>query len=273
MNKYVIQDLIGKGSYGSVYKVLNKQTNLINACKILPKIRIYSKEKQINAIHKINREIDIWQQLNDYKYVCKLYDTIEDDLYVYLIQEYCEYNLLDYTSVYPLNIKNYIYALLLFLDYCHSKNIVYADLKPHNLLLNKNFELRVIDFGCSRIINPNKMNIGFMGTPIYCSPELWNQEYNNQIDSWSLGILLYHMYTGKFPFWKEPLNVIIKDKSNSLKNDIKYIDVINHPKISEKAMDLIKKLLDKNYATRLTCKEALDHAWFKEPEPEAFWAI
>ena len=128
----------------------------------------------------------------------------------------------------------------------------------------------MIDFGCSRAINPDQMNIGFMGTPIYCAPELWKQEYNKQIDSWSLGVLLYHMYTGKFPFWKEPLNVVIKNKSNSLKNDIKYIDVIYHPDIPEKAMDLIEKLLDKNYATRLTCKEALDHAWFKEPEPEAF---
>lgn len=266
MNKYVMQDLIGKGAFGTVYKISDKQTNIINACKILPKKRIYSNGKQINTVNKINREIDIWKQLNDYKHVCKLYDIIEDDFYFYLVQEYCEYTLLDYISVYPLYIKKYIYSLLLFLDYCHSKDIVYGDLKPHNLLLNKQFELRVIDFGCSKIVKPDKMNIGFMGTPIYCSPELWNQEYNKQIDNWALGVLLYHMYTGKFPFWKEPLNVIIQNKSNNIKNDIKYIDIIYDSKIPLIAMDLIKKLLDKDYNTRITCKEALDHAWFKEPD-------
>lgn len=88
------------------------------------------------------------------------------------------------------------------IDYCHYKNIVHRDIKLENILLDENHNIKIIDFGFSIIIpNYKKLNI-FCGTPSYMAPEIVNKIMysGNSADVWALGILLYVMLNGKFPF-------------------------------------------------------------------------
>jgi calcium-dependent protein kinase len=125
---------IGKGSYGSVYKVRNKQTNLIRAMKIIPK----NFQKDNN---EIMREIEILKNL-DHPNVMKIYEFLEDDKNYYLIEEFCDEGdletALDNKKIYcEFLVKFIMYQVFLAVNYLHSNNIVHQDIKKKNISIIK----------------------------------------------------------------------------------------------------------------------------------------
>jgi calcium-dependent protein kinase len=125
---------IGKGSYSSVYKVRNKNTNLIRAMKIIPKN--FQKD---NA--EIMREIEILKNL-DHPNVMKIYEFLEDDKNYYLIEEFCDEGdletALDNKKIYcEFLVKFIMYQVFLAVNYLHSNNIVHQDIKKKNISIIK----------------------------------------------------------------------------------------------------------------------------------------
>ena len=125
----------------------------------------------------------------------------------------------------------------------------------------KNFELKLIDFGCSKIFSQHKKTFeDTIGTLVYCSPEVLKNNYNQKCDIWSCGVIMYILLSGKYPFYGKTESEINKKilLGNFDFND-KHFD-----NISESAKDLIRKCLIKDKNKRITVQQALKHRFFSD---------
>ena len=125
----------------------------------------------------------------------------------------------------------------------------------------KNFELKLIDFGCAKIFSKHKKNFeDTIGTLIYCSPEVLKNNYNKKCDIWSCGVLMYVLLSGHFPFFgKTQKEIKKKILSGQFTFDEKYFS-----NISDKAKDLISKCLIYNKNKRISIEEVLKHEFFAD---------
>lgn len=158
-------------------------------------------------------------------------------------------------------IKFYSCQIIIALEYLHSMNIVYRDMKPENILLDERGDCALADFGISKVLQPLQATKSFVGTPEYLSPEvLQNQGHNKSVDIWSFGILLYEMAFGVTPFYNKSQNIMLKWIVNS---DPAFNNSII---ISKDLKDLITKCLEKNYKKRIGIENTGDiknHSFFK----------
>ena len=151
---------------------------------------------------------------------------------------------------------------LLIDDFNLEKNI--SKLK-RTLTLNsmkmKNFELKLIDFGCAKIFTKYKKNFeDTIGTLLYCSPEVLRNNYSKECDIWSCGIIMYVLLSGHFPFFGKTEDEITKKiLSGKFVFNKKYFS-----NVSDKAKDLISKCLIYNKNKRITAEEALKHEFFAD---------
>ena len=130
-----------------------------------------------------------------------------------------------------------------------------------NSMKIKNFELKLIDFGCAKIFSKYKTNFGeIIGTLIYCAPEVLKNNYNKECDIWSCGVIMYVLLCGHFPFYgKTEEEIKQKILSGKFSFNPKYFS-----NISEKAKDLIKKCLIYDKYKRISAEEALKHEFFMD---------
>ena len=130
-----------------------------------------------------------------------------------------------------------------------------------NSMKIKNFELKLIDFGCAKIFSKYKKNFeDTIGTLIYCSPEVLKNNYNKKCDIWSCGVLMYVLLSGHFPFFgKTQKEIIQKILSGKFKFDEKYFK-----NVSNKAKDLISKCLIYDKNKRISIEEVLRHEFFAD---------
>ena len=140
-------------------------------------------------------------------------------------------------------------------NFLHSHNIIHRDIKPENILLDKNYNAKLCDFGWSTEVERNEVRGTFCGTYEYMAPEIFeNEEYNSSIDIWSLGVLLYEMLHSKSPFVG---NSVFKIFKNILKEDIKF-----KRDIDPNAADLILRILKTDPNKRPTIEALLQHPYF-----------
>jgi serum/glucocorticoid-regulated kinase 2 len=159
-----------------------------------------------------------------------------------------------------------IAQVIIALGHLHEKEIIYRDLKPENVLFNKDGYLLLADFGLATKLNKNKLAKSFCGTAEYLAPEMLKSEGHDQtVDIWTIGILLYEMLVGIPPFFhknKHQMFYLIQEAS------VTFPDPVKHKiSVSAKAQDLINKLLAKNKKNRLGAtggwKEILAHPFFE----------
>ena len=158
---------------------------------------------------------------------------------------------------------NIIKQVLSALTYCHQRNIVHRDMKPENLLLDKdqiNPKVTIIDFGTSGIIDPAKKMSQKYGTPYYIAPEVLKKNYDQKCDLWSVGVILFILLCGYPPFNgpndKHIIQAVLQGKFSL--NEPEWADV------SLEAKDLVKKLLTYNPTHRISAFDAFNHPWIKK---------
>ena len=150
----------------------------------------------------------------------------------------------------------------------HQNNIIHGDIKPENILLGNNFVPKLIDFGFSTKLNEKNNNIIFAteGSDIYSSPELRNANINGydgiKSDIFSLGVLLFVITIGKFPFYSSSYSdkkyrLIMKQKFE------KYWAIFEKYNLSNEFKDLINHLLCFDPKERFSIEEILEHPWIK----------
>jgi len=150
------------------------------------------------------------------------------------------------------------------LQYIHSKGIVHRDLKPQNILLKSSAldsEIFIADFGFARSESKLRRRGTQCGTPSYIAPEIvQGKAYGCEVDCWSLGVILYILLCGSFPFHGENHHEIL---SNVSKGDY-HMSGKEWENVTENAKDLVKKLLCINPSRRLTARGVLSHPWINE---------
>ena len=265
LDLYDIKQKLGKGKFGLVKLGINKETKDKVAVKIMNKNNMDSSDLEL-----VRTEIEILK-ICQHPYIIKLYDIFENVDYIYIIMEYCPGgDLFSY-----LQKRNFllpeekvaiiIYKLCKAIFYVHSYGIAHRDIKPENVLLtsdDENADIRLLDFGLSKIVGPGQKCTEPYGTLTYCAPEIiLDKPYIKTVDSWSLGVMTYLMLSGELPFNGKDQHDLAKNvvysKLNFEKNPI-------WKEISSEAKDFIIKLLDKNLKTRIEMKVALEHPWFKK---------
>jgi serine/threonine protein kinase len=153
--------------------------------------------------------------------------------------------------------KNIFRQLIETIKYIHSKNIVHRDIKPDNILLNLNNNIKLCDFGVSKEIKKDILISDSCGTPAFIAPEiLLNKPYDPYIaDIWSCGVVLYIMVSGFFPF--TGIN------ETQLHKSILSGKFPKPNSISKELMDIINKILELNPNKRIKLDEILNHPWMK----------
>ena len=264
---YDIKEKLGSGKFGLIKLGINKKTNKKVAIKIMSKSNMANDDLEL-----VRTEIEILK-ICQHPNIIQLYDVFENINYFYIIMEYCSGgDLFSYLEKRNFRLPEnqackFMHKMCAAIYYIHQYGIAHRDLKPENVLMTSNDEnadLRILDFGLSKIIGPDEKCTEPYGTLSYVAPEvLLDIPYGKEVDLWSLGVIAYLMLSGSLPFDDRESEEEIARKTVS--EDPPYKGSI-WKKISDEAKDFIKKLLVKNPEKRMNVKEALQHEWFRKFE-------
>ena len=263
---YDVKQKLGNGKFGLVKLGVNKQTKEKVAIKIMNKNKMDSSDVEL-----MRTEIEILK-ICQHPNIIRLYDIFENIDYIYIIMEYCPGgDLFSYLENRNFKVSEERAAILMkkmcdAVFYFQSFfGVIHRDLKPENVLMTSDKDdgdLRILDFGLSKISIPNEKCTEPYGTLTYCAPEIiLDEPYNKEVDMWSLGIMTYLMVSGRLPFNSEDENKIARkiafDEPDYEKNSC-------WKTLSCECIDFIKKLLNKDPKKRMIIEDAIKHPWFKK---------
>ncbi|EMD39223.1 hypothetical protein CERSUDRAFT_33474, partial [Gelatoporia subvermispora B] len=265
---------IGKGSSGRVRIARHIKTGQFAAVKIVSKNALLNSRMSLKSLgeeadrilHSIEREIVI-MKLIEHPNIMRLYDVWETSSELYLILEYVEGGeLFDYLCnkgrLSSSEALGYFQQIITAVHYCHRFNIAHRDLKPENLLLDRDKNIKVADFGMAAWQGKNNMLQTACGSPHYAAPEvIMGRAYNgSSSDIWSCGIILFALLAGRLPFDDEDLPTLLEK--------VKVGRYTMPTDIDPRAKDLIRKMLTKDPAKRITIPEILRHPFYTSQKPK-----
>jgi len=201
MEKYQKIEKIGEGTYGVVYKAKNRASGEIVALK---KIRLEAEDEGIPST--AIREISILKELQ-HPNIVRLHDVIHTEKKLTLVFEYLDQDLKKFMdtseNLDPATIKASLYQLLKGVSFCHDRRVLHRDLKPQNLLINKDGDLKLADFGLARAFGiPVRSYTHEVVTLWYRAPDvlMGSRKYSTPVDLWSVGCIFGEMAAGRALF-------------------------------------------------------------------------
>ena len=280
--------IIGRGAFGEVHVCREKKTGKIYAIKKIKK-RVLIIKNQIR--HVINEQIIMSKASTPW--IVELKASFQEGDYLYLVMEYLPGGdlmnlLIEKDILTEKEAKFYISELILAIESIHNLDCIHRDIKPDNILIDKNGHIKLSDFGLAKISDKlyekedekyknflknksndkntkmtHNKNFSCVGTAYYVAPEVLKKSgYDKDIDWWSVGIILYEMLVGYAPFCsKETTEVCYK-----VLNWKNYLKIPKKIKLSEEVKDLIFKMI-KNSDDRLGkngAEEIKKHPFFKD---------
>ena len=251
--------VLGQGSFGKVVLVKNENNNKLYAMKILDKSYIVKK----NQVSHTQTERVLLEKLK-HPFIVRLNYAFQDSKKLYFITEFLQGGELFFhlrrNSGYKENaVRFYMAQIVLALEYMHNNNYIYRDLKPENILIDKEGNIKLTDFGLSKILPPDENTTYTMcGTAEYLAPEiLFGKGYDKTCDWFSFGVVIFEMFCGYHPF---------KSKGQKIDPQIYLSKTYIPDKVGKTARDLIEKLFVCNPQKRLGYKsadEVKNHPFFK----------
>lgn len=246
--------MIGEGAWGCVRVASHTTTGKYYAVKVMSKHGLI---QQKQADHAKN-EKEILESLS-HPFIVEMKAFEQDSRCIYLIQEFIRggefLTLLKQKTRLDIDSSRFFASqIVLLLKHLHANNIVYRDLKPENMLVDKTGYLKIIDFGLSKKVYSKTYTI--CGTPHYIAPEILLQKgYGTAVDWYSFGVVLYEMLIGVPPFdaenhmdlFKKIVNEKVKFPSN----------------LDKKAVKLLKNLLRKDPSKRWGVEEVMKCSFFE----------
>ncbi|XP_050208155.1 mitogen-activated protein kinase kinase 9-like [Mercurialis annua] len=269
--------VLGRGNYGVVYKVRHRSTSEIYALKVIQEDIMM---KSVTSNSNPSQEIEILTG-SDSPFLTKCYGVFDRKVgEKAIIMEYMEAgtveSLLKNHGPFPEYVLGHIaYQVLNGLSYLHARHIAHLDIKPANLLVNKDMKVKISDFGISKIVDKNADGdfLGSQGTYAYMSPErsdsgTFGLGFPFAGDVWSLGVSLLELCVGHFPFFSAD------QKPNTVEIVMKVcygeLDEFLPEEASEEFLSFLRCCLEKDPCKRWSSSQLLTHPFIcmdKDPIP------
>ncbi|KAM3932926.1 serine/threonine-protein kinase SIK1 isoform 1-T2 [Leptodactylus fuscus] len=253
---YDIEGTLGKGNFAVVKLARHRVTNTQVAIKIIDKTRL-----DRTNLEKIYREVQIMKRLR-HPHIIRLYQVMETKDMIYIVTEYAKNGeLFDYLTVRGRLSEEEARAkflqILSAVEYCHSQNIVHRDLKTENLLLSDSMDIKLADFGFGNFYMEGRPLSTWCGSPPYAAPEVFQgKEYEGPLlDVWSLGVVLYVLLCGSFPF-DGPNLPTLRQRVLDGRFRIPYY-------MSQDCESLLRRMLVVDPGKRLSIAQIRQHRWFQ----------
>jgi len=255
LEDYSVGRQVGQGAYAIVRLGLHKPSNTKVAIKTYDKVKLQDPRRRKN----VYREVQLLQQLQ-HPHCIRLREAINSSNHIHIIMEYAAgASLRGFVKRKQMRRVEEVEARRLFeqvvrgIQYCHGMNIAHRDLKMENILLDESDNIKIIDFGFAT--RSSMKTKAFCGTPSYMAPEIVERQdhYDLPADIWALGVLLYALLTGSFPFKGLSDKDLYKNISRGT------FDLPDN--LPAEARSLIGKMLSMDPEMRPTCREILAHAW------------
>lgn len=256
VKRYQRGRFLGKGGFARCYEFQNLDTKKISAAKVIAK----SSLTKSRAKQKLMSEIKIHRSLH-HNNIVGFEHFFEDSENVYITLELCSNQTLNELirrrkRLHEIEAKCYIVQIISALKYLHAHRIIHRDLKLGNLFLSGKMELKIGDFGlATKLEFDGERKRTICGTPNYIAPEILEakQGHSYEVDTWSLGVILYTMLIGKPPF--ETSDV----KTTYRRIRMNAYTFPDHVHISESSKDMITKILTNDPAKRPSLDDLLMH--------------
>ena len=263
-------DILGKGSFSIVYKgkYVGANRSRIKYGKIIAVKIIIINKLSADALRIVDDEISMMNMIkaDPHPNIVECYDVIRGKDKVYIFMEYCDSGDLRAIIKKPIKEKYtqfYFSQLANGLKYLDQHTVIHRDIKPKNILLTNNKKvLKIADFGFAKQTKDISLYDTICGSPMYMAPEILNkgdEKYDGKTDLWSIGMILYEMLYGIHPYQGCKTVRELRDKNQ--------IDIIIPPEnttntgVSDECISLLKKLLQKTAANRITWNEFFNHPW------------
>ncbi|XP_035268295.1 serine/threonine-protein kinase 17A [Anguilla anguilla] len=258
---------LGRGKFAVVKKYVEKQTGKEYAAKFMRKRR-KGQDCRLEIVH----EIAVLELATASPWVINLHQVYETASEMILVLEYAAGGEIFNQCVAEReeafkegDVKRLMRQILEGVAFLHRSNVVHLDLKPQNILLTSVDplgDIKIVDFGLSRMVSSTQELREIMGTPEYVAPEILNYEpISTATDMWSIGVLAYVMLTGTSPFLGD-------DKQETFLN-ISQINISYTEEelegLEQPAIEFMKSLLIKEPQNRATAEECLQHPWLQQP--------
>lgn len=290
MERYQKLEKIGEGTYGIVYKAKDKLSESIVALK---RIRLEAEDEGIPST--AIREISLLKELR-HPNIVRLYDVVHTERKLTLVFEYLDQDLKKYLDVCENGldatiVMSFLFQLLTGVAYCHHHRVLHRDLKPQNLLLNREGDLKLADFGLARAFGiPVRSYTHEVVTLWYRAPDvlMGSRKYSTPLDIWSVGCVFAEMVNGTPLFTgtseESQLDTIFRHLGTPDESIFpgmaelvsgsggKHADLpvyptpssLQHlvPKLDPIGVDLLQQMLVFDPARRITAQDARRHAFF-----------
>ncbi|KAK1395342.1 Protein kinase domain-containing protein [Heracleum sosnowskyi] len=258
---YTVCEEIGRGRFGVVYRCYSAGSGDSFAVK--------SVDKRLLSDDSIDRqclynEAKIMQVLAPNPNVIQVYDVYEDENWLHLVMELCNspdlYCRVSERVFDESEARSVMVPLMEAIAHCHRLGVVHRDLKPDNVLFDEWNRLKLADFGSAECVRENELLSGVVGTPYYVAPEvLSGRNYNEKVDVWSAGVILYVMLTGVAPFYGNSATEIF---DAVLRANLRFPARYFHS-VSPAVKDLLRRMLCKDASRRFSAEQVLGHPWMQ----------
>jgi predicted Ser/Thr protein kinase len=246
---------LGQGNFGEVWLVMDTETMGEQERRCVAKIPFL---KAANA--KFRKEAAICRKLDPHPGVAGLVDTLEDDGKLIIIQEYIEGptlgDMLDQELPRPL-VERIILQLIEVVAHAHKHRIMHRDIKPNNIIIQPNGNLKLLDFGAAKMLGEKEISATMVGSRPFMAPEQIMGQSERRSDIWAIGVLMYLLYTGELPFYSEVEKLLIDQILEQEPVPPREENPEIPPALEAIILKCLKKNLEERYASAVALRDDL----------------